>query len=427
MVNHQSRQLQFQDRRATIATAQPPGERWASKAGGGKPAARRVRVAEGIYRVSSGMGMRSAWRRGLRGLAPAVIALALSACSETAHHESGAVPQRWTISGETMGTTFAVTVVSIPGAGEAQARPEGSVRSLVSADRRIDRPVVEAEVRRLLERIEGRMSHYRPESELSRFNRGRTTEPRPMSSETLGVVGEALAVSRVSGGAFDVTVGPLVEAWGFGPGGRAPAAPDEATLAALRGRVGAELLEVDLAAGTLRKRRGDVVVDLSAIAKGYAVDAVATLLGDLGFGDHLVEIGGELRAAGTNEEGTPWRVAIERPVSGAPAAQRILPLKDAALATSGDYRNFYDLDGARVSHTVDPRTGRPVTHALRSVSVVAARCSLADARSTALNVLGPEEGYALAVEQGWAARFVTDDGSGGLVERETPAFVAAIR
>ena len=427
MVDHQSRQLRFQDRRATIATAQPLRERRASKAGGGKPAARRVRVAaEGIYRVSSGMGMRSAWRRGLCGLALAAIALAPPACSETAQRESGAVLQRWTISGETMGTTFAVTVVSIPGAGEAHARPEASARALVPADRQIDRSAVAAEVRRVLERIEGRMSHYRPESELSRFNRARTTEPQRMSPETLGVVAEALAVSRASGGAFDVTVGPLAEAWGFGPGGRALAAPDRLVLAELRARVGAGLLEPDLVAGTLRKRRPDLVVDLSAIAKGYAVDAISALLDEIGFEDHLVEIGGELRGAGTNEEGTPWRVAIERPVSGAPAAQPILPLTDAALATSGDYCNFYDLDGARVSHTIDPRTGRPVTHGLLSVSVVAERCALADARSTALNVLGPEEGHALAVEQGWAALFVEDDGAGGLVERETPAFTAAV-
>ncbi|MYN66944.1 MAG: FAD:protein FMN transferase [Acidobacteria bacterium] len=364
--------------------------------------------------------MCSTWRRGQRGLALAAITLTLSACSQAAHSGFGA-GQRHTIAGETMGTTFAATVVSGARVGGVHAS------AAASPAREFEPATVEAEVRRLLDEIEGRMSHYRADSELSRFNGARTTAPRPMSSETLGVVAEALAVSRASGGAFDVTVGPLVEAWGFGPGGRAPAAPDEATLAALRGRVGAELLEVDLAAGTLRKRRGDVVVDLSAIAKGYAVDAVAALLDDLGFGDHLVEIGGELRAAGTNEAGTPWRVAIERPVPGAPAAQRILPLTDAALATSGDYRNFYELDGARVSHTVDPRTGRPVTHGLLSVSVIAERCSLADARSTALNVLGPEAGYALAVEQGWAALFVEDDGAGRLVERETPAFMAAVR
>ena len=357
----------------------------------------------------------------------AAVAVLAAACSETARPASHPAPHRWTFTGATMGTTFNVTVVYSGGPAE-QAYPEASVRPAPPhADRRLDRGAVEAAVRRTLERIEGRMSHYRPDSELSRFNRAATTDPQPLSGETLGVVAEALAVSRASGGAFDVTVGPLVDAWGFGAPGRAPEAPDEASLAALRARVGADLLAVDLETLTLRKRRPDVVIDLSSIAKGYAVDAVASLLPEHGFGDYLVEIGGELRAGGTNERGEPWRVAIERPTSGLATARRIVPLTDAALATSGDYRNFYELDGARVSHTIDPRTGRSVTHGLRAVSVIAERCSLADARSTALNVLGPEAGYALAVAQGWAALFVTDDGTGRLVERETPAFTAAVR
>ena len=395
---------------------------------------------------------------------PIVAALCLTAvtCGEPAF-ENRYEGRRLAVGGATMGTTFTVTValaaheaarrdpraaapregqpadhVSANGAvAEGQladgARP-GAVPALAREDVGppagapfLDPAALQAAVQRRLDRVEERMSHYRPDSELSRFNGAQSTAPQPMSGETLGVLAEALAVSRASGGAFDVTVGPLVDAWGFGPAGRAPAAPDEAALAALRTRVGSELLEIDAAASTLRKRRAEVVVDLSAIAKGYAVDAVASLLADLGVRNYLVEIGGELRAAGANEEGAPWRVAIERPAPGAPAAQRIVPLTDAALATSGDYRNFYDLDGARVSHMLDPRTGRPVTHGLRSVSVIAERCSLADARSTALAVLGPDAGYTLAAEQGWAALFVTDDGTGRLVERETPAFAAAVR
>ena len=357
-------------------------------------------------------------------IAVAVLAIA---CGETARRASHPIPHRWTFTGATMGTTFNVTIVS-GGALAEQAYPEVRVRPApMQTDLRPDQGVVEVQVRRVLERIEGRMSHYRPDSELSRFNRAVTTDPQALSGETLGVVAEALEVGRVSGGAFDVTVGPLVDAWGFGPPGRAPATPDSELLATLRARVGTDLLEADPAASTLRKRRPDVVVDLSAIAKGYAVDAVAGLLAEHGLDDYLVEIGGELRASGTNERGEPWRVAIERPAPGFATAQRIVPLTDAALATSGDYRNFYDLDGVRVSHTIDPRTGRPVTHGLRAVSVIAERCSLADARSTALNVLGPEEGYALAAAQDWAALFVTDDGTGRLVERETPAFTVAVR
>ena len=356
-----------------------------------------------------------------------------------------------------MGTTFKVTVVAGGGlaghsaraavaprddAGRGGAQPgsaaregatregatrEGASPRGVAALGALDPAALQVAVQRRLDWIEGRMSHYRPDSELSRFNGARTTAPQPMSGETLDVIAEALAVSRASGGAFDVTVGPLVDAWGFGPSGRARAAPDEAALVILRTRVGSELLEIDRGASTLGKRRAEVVIDLSALAKGYAVDALASLLADLGVRDYLVEIGGELRAAGTNEQGTPWRVAVERPGAGAPAPQRVVPLTDAAVATSGDYRNFYDLDGVRVSHAIDPRTGRPVTHGLRSVTVIAERCILADARSTALAVLGPEDGYALAIEQGWAAFFVSDDGTGRLVERETPAFTAAVQ
>lgn len=358
----------------------------------------------------------------------AALILAAVGCAATSQPGADVVPRRWIISGATMGTTFTVTVAPGRGPAEALARPEQPVHPAAPpTGRQLDQAAIEEEVRRVLERIEGRMSHYRPDSELSRFNRTRTTEPQPLSAETIGVVAEALAVSRVSGGAFDVTVGPLVDAWGFGPPGRAPATPDAASLAALRARTGSDLLEVDAPASTLRKRRPDVVVDLSAIAKGYAVDAVASLLVERGFGDYLVEIGGELRAGGRNGFGEPWRVAIERPSPGLATAQRIVPLTDAAVATAGDYRNFYELDGARVSHTIDPRTGRPVTHGLLAVTVIAERCSLADARSTALNVLGPDEGHALAVAQGWAARFVMGDGTGRLVERETPAFAAAVR
>ena len=358
----------------------------------------------------------------------AALILAAVGCAATSQPGADVVPRHWTISGATMGTTLTVTAVPGRGPAEAFARPEQPAHPTAPpTGRQFDQEALAQEVRRVLERIEGRMSHYRPDSELSRFNRTRTTEPQPLSAETIGVVAEALAVSRVSGGAFDVTVGPLVDAWGFGPPGRAPAAPDAASLAALRARTGADLLEVDVPASTLRKRRPDVVVDLSAIAKGYAVDALAELLAERGFGDYLVEIGGELRAGGRNRFGKPWRVAIERPSPGFATAQRIVPLTDAAVATAGDYRNFYELDGARVSHTIDPRTGRPVTHGLLAVTVIAERCSLADARSTALNVLGPDEGHALAVAQGWAARFVMDDGTGRLVERETPAFAAVVR
>ena len=186
--------------------------------------------------------------------------------------------------------------------------------------------------------------------------------------------------------------------------------------------VGYDLLVVDREASTVQKRRKELSVDLSAIAKGHAVDAVAAILGELGLSDYLVEIGGELRANGNGQQGRPWRVAIEWPDAGQASKTRIIELRDQSIATSGEYRNYYERDGVRVSHTIDPRTGRPVSHELLAVSVLAPYCALADARATALEVLGPAAGYALAIEQGWVALFLIRGEDGRLVERATPAF-----
>ena len=306
------------------------------------------------------------------------------------------------LTGDTMGTTFSIKIVA-----DSEA---------------FDRFTIGSAIARRLDEIDARMSHYRSDSELVRFNRSRTTDPNPLAQETVDLVADAMAVSRVTRGAFDVTVGPLVNLWGFGPDHPPTTVPDDVVIAALRASVGYELLEIDRARSTLRKRHADLSVDLSAIAKGYAVDAVASLLAAAGWQDYLVEIGGELRGSGVGDHGGPWRVAIERPVPGTASLHRIIPLTNSAIATSGEYRNFYDRDGVRVSHTIDPRTGRPVTHRLASVSVVADRCAIADARATALEVLGPDDGYTLAVEEGWAALFLVWDETGVLNERSTPAF-----
>jgi thiamine biosynthesis lipoprotein len=165
-----------------------------------------------------------------------------------------------------------------------------------------------------------------------------------------------------------------------------------------------------------------VVCDLSAIAKGYGVDQVAEALVALGHGDFLVEVGGEMRARGRRLDGEPWRVAIETPDSDVRRVWETLLLRDMALATSGDYRSYYEAGGRRYSHTIDPRSGRPVEHELASVSVLHAEAIWADALATALNVLGPEAGYALAEAEGWAAYFLVRDPAGQFSPRETPAF-----
>ena len=315
-------------------------------------------------------------------------------------------PHLYAFQGRTMGTTFMVKVVTETLGEERQAE----VLELIEAE---------------LDEVDTKMSHYLEDSELSRFNRSRDTSPFAVSEETLEVFRHAQELARLSGGAFDVTVGPLVDAWGFGPEERViePSEPrlDE-VISRLIAHVGYTKIELDLEHSTIRKTEPSVACDLSAIAKGYGVDQVSEALRREGFGDHLVEVGGEVRAAGLNDAGQPWRIAIEHPGSGGTVPGRIVPLSNLAMATSGDYRNYYEVGGVRFSHTIDPRTGYPVSHALASVSVVDELSVRADGLATALAVLGPDEGYELAVEQDLAALFIVRDGEGGFRERATPAF-----
>lgn len=337
-------------------------------------------------------------------LPPAVLAMAgmlgmlAAACRPAAER-----PALHVFEGPTMGTTFAVRVVAHElGAGRTAA--------------------LRAALERTLARVDERMSTWRPDSEVSRFNRARTTDRFPVSADTLAVFRHALEISELTGGAFDVTVGPLVDAWGFGPAGAPAAFPTARDVERLRRRVGYRRLRIDLAASSVRKLEPRLESDLSALAKGYAVDQVAERLQAEGFDSYLVEVGGEVRAGGRSPRGDAWRVGIERPAVGPPAVQRLVRLRDRALATSGDYRNYHELDGRRVAHTIDPRSGRPVDHGLASVSVVDPLCVRADAIATALGVLGPDAGFELAVEQGWAALLIVRRDDGALHERETPAF-----
>lgn len=316
-----------------------------------------------------------------------------------------------TFAGATMGTTYAVKIVTGP------LDPKSH-------------QLIDATIGDTLEAVNASMSTWRRDSELSTWNAAESTEARPATAALRAVLSEAARIGASSDGAFDVTVGPLVNAWGFGPDGEQKA-PDEADLAALRARVGVDKVIVDEAAGTVRKTRPDVYVDLSAIAKGYGVDRLAEAVEGLDYDEYLVEIGGELRGRGKNADGVAWRVGIEKPEPDADPTSRpireIVALDDAALATSGDYRNYYEREGVRLSHTIDPRTGRPITHRLASVSVITDRCSTADAYATALNVLGPDAGYTLAEREQLAALFVVRTADGTFTERVTPAFEALRR
>jgi len=289
----------------------------------------------------------------------------------------------------------------------------------------VDLPAIRAAVEARLADIDQKLSTYRPDSELSRFNAHLATRPFEVSPTVIEVFELGREIGDTTGGAFDLTVAPLVAAWGFGPGGGQPRTPAADEIARLRERVGCANVEIDAGASTLRKLRSDVVCDVNGIAQGYTVDKLAADLEALGFVDYMVEVGGEVKARGRKANGEPWRIGIEKPVAGQRTIGDVVPLSRAALSTSGDYRDFYEAEGVRLSHTVDPRTGRPVAHALASVSVIHESCATADALCTALMVMGPEEGLNFALKKGLAARFVTHEGGEGFCETTTPAFDAA--
>jgi thiamine biosynthesis lipoprotein len=288
----------------------------------------------------------------------------------------------------------------------------------MSEDRR--RTLHEAAVAEM-DAVDASMSTYLEDSEVSRFNRHPDPTPFAVSAETFEVLRTALEISARTGGAFDVTVEPLVETWGFGPGAEPPRQLEDEEIEALLGRIGYDKLTLDEAASTVAKSLGGIHCDLSGIAKGHAVDRVAERLASLGVADFWVEIGGEVRAAGSNAGGTAWRLGIERPLFLPGTVQRIVPLDDMAVATSGDYRNYREVDGDRYSHLIDPRSGRPIGHHLASVSVFHRRCAIADAWATALMVMGEEEGFEAAAEEGLAALFLVREGD-EVVELATPEF-----
>ena len=321
--------------------------------------------------------------------------LLLAACNRS---ETPA-PPTVTLRGETMGTTYTVKYVS-DGLKQTPAPQE-----------------VQKQLDGLLEEVNRQMSTYREDSEISRFNRMRDTgRPMPVSADFGFVTAEAVRLNGLTGGALDVTVGPLVNLWGFGPDKSVTREPSPEQIAAASRVTGIDKIAVGGTsdAPTLAKAQPEVYLDLSSIAKGYGVDKLALHLESLGIGNYLVEIGGELRGKGKNAQGESWRIGIEQPqiVQGG-GTQIIVPLDNRAIATSGDYRNFHtDAHGRRLSHIIDPQRHEPISHNLASVSVIADTAATADGLSTALFVLGEERGFALAEKQGLAVFFIVREGGG---------------
>jgi thiamine biosynthesis lipoprotein len=328
------------------------------------------------------------WTKYLLGLA--ALALLLMGCEPKAQVQQ--------FGGPTMGSTYSVKYLEGPGvAPKAQ---------------------LQAATQHILDDIDQQLSTYRADSDIERFNALPANSCLVVGEMVRALVQAGEQLSQESGGALDLTVEPLLNLWGFGPQSRGEQVPSAEQIAEARLRVGHQHLRLD---GEQLCKDAAVEVDFNSIAAGYAVDRVSARLQALGVGSSLVEITGELKAQGKKADGSSWRIAIEAPRDDVQQAQQILDLDDLAVSTSGDYRNYFERDGQRYSHTLDPRSGAPITHHLAAVTVIDPSALRADGLSTLLMVLGPERGLAYAEQHRIAALFVVREPQ-GFVARGSTAF-----
>lgn len=273
---------------------------------------------------------------------------------------------------------------------------------------------------RILNQINKSMSTYLPHSELNQLNEFNGSDWVSISEDFSNVIQISQNISHLSGGAFDITVGPLVDLWGFGPKGRREMIPEAAELSRIQTEIGYQALTLSEDNKSIRKLRPRQL-DLSAVAKGYAVDKIADYLTSKGIESYLVEVGGEMRLKGTKPNGDKWNIAIETPDSSARGVYKVIPITDVAIATSGDYRNYFEQDGVRYSHTLDPDTGYPITHSLASVTVFTEKCADADAWATAISVLGVQPALALAEQDNLAILLIEKSGE-DFIEHTSSAY-----
>ena len=324
-----------------------------------------------------------------------VIALLLiSGCSDVGHSTQPALKG---VNGHTMGTQYSIRW---PAHYELEASD------------------IKPSVEKLLQTINQQMSTYQADSELSVFNLAPAPSKHTVSQALSGLIQESIDLHRLTDGYFDVSIGPLVNIWGFGPEEFANKAPSQEKVNTAKAQTGLEAISVD---GNVVTKRQPRYVDLSAIAKGYGVDKVAELMEQSGVQSYLVEIGGEIRTKGVKAEGKPWRIAIEKPDAQGRSVQKILNMKTTGMATSGDYRNYFEVDGQRFSHTIDPNTGYPIRHKLASVTVLDPSCARADALATAMLVMGEAKAQDFARQQSIPAYFIIREGEGFKVS-QSPAF-----
>ncbi|MEH8463578.1 FAD:protein FMN transferase ApbE [Klebsiella quasipneumoniae subsp. similipneumoniae] len=297
------------------------------------------------------------------------------------------------LDGKTMGTFWRVSVI---GVDEAKAQAlRAKVQAQLDADDRL-------------------LSTWKNDSALMRFNHATDTRPWPVSEAMADIVTLSLRIGAKTHGAMDITVGPLVNLWGFGPDKQPVATPDAQAIAAAKARTGLQHLQVINQSGRqfLQKDIPDLFVDLSTVGEGYAADHLARLMEQEGISRYLVSVGGALVSRGMNGEGKPWRVAIQKPTDQENAVQAIVDINGHGISTSGSYRNYYELDGKRISHVIDPQTGQPITHKLVSVTVIAPTALEADGWDTGLMVLGPEKAQQVVREQGLAVYMIVTEGEG---------------
>lgn len=299
-----------------------------------------------------------------------------------------------------------------------------SVQAVLPAT--VDLPALEAMVQRALDAVVAEMSPWEPLSDLSRYNRAAPGSWTRLSPGAVTVLRCAIAAAEQSHGAFDPTLGALTDLWGFGPRPFSGRPPEAADIAPLREAGGWRRLTLD---GDALFQPGGLRLDLNGVAKGFGVDQAAAALDRAGVKSYLVEVGGELRGVGAKPDGQPWWVELERPpphgLAANDAERTLVALHDLSVATSGDYRRFFDHDGRRYAHTLDPATGAPTVNGTVSVTVLAKDCMSADAWATALTVMPPEAALAFAAEHGLAA-LVVSRGPGGPEERLSPALQAML-
>ncbi len=288
-------------------------------------------------------------------------------------------------SGETMGTSYHVTIVS---------------------DRDFQVPEnLQQEIQSRLDAVNQSMSTYLPDSELSALNQLPVGVSKTVSEPLFTVINDAVGYGRLSDGALDITIAPIVDLWGFGPVDQNANVPSEKSIEDALNAVGFDYIELDANTLSIRKTR-PLTIDLSSIAKGYGSDSLGIYLASLGFENYLIEIGGDLLVAGKNGRGEAWRIGVEKPTVDYGDVQQAIAVSDVGVATSGDYRNFFETEGATYSHIIDPRTGRPVKHNLVSVTVIAKSAREADALATAMTVLGADDALALAEREGLAVYLI---------------------